>query len=400
MTAYRYHAVDIRGRSRRGSLEADSPRAARSLLRAEGLIGLRLEPASTGMQQMAGRRGLGLREQALFTRQLASLLVSGLPLGEALAVLGEQAEREPVRRQLAAIRSEVLAGHGLAESLRSGGQAFPGLYCAVVAAGEQSGQLGEVMLRLADYLESRDGLRQKVILAFVYPLVVSVVALIIVVFLLSYVVPQVVHVFADSRQSLPWLTVAMMLLSSAIRHGWPLILCGSLLTAVAGRWLLKQPRWRHLLDGWLLLLPLLGGLVRAYHTVRFASTLAILRSAGVSILGALDAAGATIGNRPMRQAVEGVIDHVREGQTLSRALAGSRLFPPVLVHMIRAGESTGQVAEMLERAARGLSAELERRTLMLTSMLEPLLILLMGGVVLLIVLAVMLPIIELNTLVH
>lgn len=402
MIAFRYQAVDAEGSKRRGTLQADSPRAARARLRSEGLIVLTLVPAAGdgGISRMGWRRGMAAREQALFTRQLASLLVSGLPLGESLAVLGEQVEREAARRQLASIRSEVLAGHGLAESLRAADQGFPALYCAVVAAGEQSGQLGKVMLRLADYLESRDSLRQKVVLAFVYPAIVTMVAMAIVLFLLSYVVPQVVHVFADSRQSLPWITVLMMAVSSTIRQSWYLLLAGLVLVGMGGRWLLRQPRWRHLFDARLLQLPLVGSLLRGYSTVRFASTLAILRSAGVSILGALDAAGATISNRPMHEAVSTVIQHVREGQTLSRALSGSRLFPPVLVHMIRAGESTGQLAEMLERAAQGLSAELERKTLMLTSLLEPLLILGMGGVVLMIVLAVMLPIIELNTLVH
>ncbi|QIN63581.1 Type II secretion system protein F [Caballeronia sp. SBC1] len=405
MPAFRFEAIDQAGKSQTGVLDADSARAARSQLRTQGLTPLVVEAAATRTrgerkQRLSLGKRLSQREQAILTRQIASLLTAGLPLGETLSVLTEQSERDYVRELMAAIRGEVLGGHSFANALAEHPRDFPEIYRALVAAGEHTGKLGLVLSRLADYIEQRNALKQKIVLAFTYPAIVTLIAFGIVTFLLSYVVPQVVNVFASTKQALPFLTIAMMALSGFVRNWWWAGLIGVALLS----WFIKSLLARHgprmAFDRWLLTAPLLGKLVRGYNTVRFASTLAILTAAGVPILRALQAAGETLSNRAMSANVEDAIIRVREGTSLSRALGNTKTFPPVLVHLIRSGEATGDVTTMLDRAAEGESGELERRTMFLTSLLEPLLILAMGGVVLVIVLAVMLPIIELNNLVQ
>jgi general secretion pathway protein F len=405
MPAFRFEAIDSAGKAQKGVLDADSARSARTQLRGQGLTPLVVEPAATRVrgarqQRLALGRKLSTREQAILTRQLASLLVAGLPLGEALAVLTEQAERDYIRELMAAIRAEVLGGHSLANALAQHPRDFPDIYRALVAAGEHTGKLGIVLSRLADYIEQRNALSQKIVLAFTYPAIVTLIAFGIVTFLLSYVVPQVVNVFASSKQQLPFLTVMMMALSGFVRRGWWAILITIVVVVWIVRAVLRQPGPRMAFDKWLLTAPLAGKLVRGYNTVRFASTLGILTAAGVPILRALQAAGETLSNRAMRANVEDAIVRVREGTSLSRALNNTKTFPPVLVHLIRSGEATGDVTTMLDRASEGEARELERRTMFLTSLLEPLLILAMGGVVLVIVLAVMMPIIDLNNLVQ
>jgi general secretion pathway protein F len=405
MPAFRFEAIDQAGKSQKGVLDADSARAARSQLRTQGLTPLVVEAAATRTrgerkQRLSLGKRLSQREQAILTRQIASLLTAGLPLGETLSVLTEQSERDYVRELMAAIRGEVLGGHSFANALSEHPRDFPEIYRALVAAGEHTGKLGLVLSRLADYIEQRNALKQKIVLAFTYPAIVTLIAFGIVTFLLSYVVPQVVNVFASTKQTLPFLTIAMMALSGFVRNWW----WAGLISVAVLSWFIKsllaRPGPRMAFDRWLLTAPLLGKLVRGYNTVRFASTLAILTAAGVPILRALQAAGETLSNRAMSANVEDAIIRVREGTSLSRALGNTRTFPPVLVHLIRSGEATGDVTTMLDRAAEGESGELERRTMFLTSLLEPLLILAMGGVVLVIVLAVMLPIIELNNLVQ
>ena len=405
MPAFRFEAIDHAGKTQKGVLDADSARAARSQLRTQGLTPLVVEAAGTRtrgerQQRLSLGRRLSQREQAILTRQLASLLIAGLPLGETLAVLTEQSERDYIRELMAAIRAEVLGGHSFANALAEHPRDFPEIYRALVAAGEHTGKLGLVLSRLADYIEQRNALKQKIVLAFTYPAIVTLIAFGIVTFLLSYVVPQVVNVFASTKQSLPFLTIAMMALSGFVRNYWWAMLIGVIAISWFIRQLLARPGPRMAFDRWLLTAPLLGKLVRGYNTVRFASTLAILTAAGVPILRALQAAGETLSNRAMSENVEDAIIRVREGTSLSRALGNTKTFPPVLVHLIRSGEATGDVTTMLDRASEGEARELERRTMFLTSLLEPLLILAMGGVVLVIVLAVMLPIIELNNLVQ
>ena len=405
MPAFRFEALDTSGKSQRGVIEADSARSARGQLRTQGLTPVLVEPAGqrargARSERLAFGRKLSQREQALLTRQLASLMVAGLPVDEALQVLADQAEREYLRELVAAIRAEVLGGQSLAGALQRHPRDFPEIYRALVSAGEHTGKLGIVMTRLADYIEQRNALKQKIVLAFTYPTIVTLVAFGIVSFLLSYVVPQVVSVFATTKQALPVITVMMMALSDFVRKDWWITLIVLFLLGWLIRRVLAQEGPKLAFHRWLLTAPLAGKLVRGYNTVRFASTLAILTAAGVPILRALQAAGETLSNAAMRANVEDAIVRVREGTSLSRALAGTRTFPPVLVHLIRSGEATGDVTTMLDRAANGEAMELERRTMFLTSLLEPLLILAMGGMVLVIVLAVMLPIIELNQLVQ
>ena len=405
MPAFRFEAIDQAGKTQKGVLDADSARAARGHLRTQGLTPLVVEPAGSRtrgerQQRLSLGRRLSQREQAILTRQLASLLIAGLPLGETLAVLTEQSERDYIRELMAAIRAEVLGGHSFANALAQHPKDFPEIYRALVAAGEHTGKLGLVLSRLADYIEQRNALKQKIVLAFTYPAIVTLIAFGIVTFLLSYVVPQVVNVFASTKQALPVLTVMMMALSGFVRSYWWAVLAGVVIVSWLVKRILARPGPRMAFDRWLLTAPLVGKLVRGYNTVRFASTLAILTAAGVPILRALQAAGETLSNTAMRENVDDAIVRVREGTSLSRALGNTKTFPPVLVHLIRSGEATGDVTTMLDRASEGEARELERRTMFLTSLLEPLLILAMGGVVLVIVLAVMLPIIELNNLVQ
>jgi general secretion pathway protein F len=405
MPAFRFEAIDQAGKSQTGVLDADSARSARSQLRTQGLTPLVVEAAGSRTrgerkQRLSLGKRLSQREQAILTRQLASLLIAGLPLGETLSVLTEQSERDYIRELMAAIRAEVLGGHSFANALAEHPRDFPEIYRALVAAGEHTGKLGLVLSRLADYIEQRNALKQKIVLAFTYPAIVTLIAFGIVTFLLSYVVPQVVNVFASTKQSLPFLTIAMMALSGFVRNYWWAMLIGVIAISWFIKQLLARPGPRMAFDRWLLTAPLLGKLVRGYNTVRFASTLAILTAAGVPILRALQAAGETLSNRAMSENVDDAIIRVREGTSLSRALGNTKTFPPVLVHLIRSGEATGDVTTMLDRASEGEARELERRTMFLTSLLEPLLILAMGGIVLVIVLAVMLPIIELNNLVQ
>ncbi|PCE22326.1 type II secretion system protein GspF [Paraburkholderia acidicola] len=405
MSAFRYEAVNPTGKMLRGVLEADSARAGRGQLRAQGLTPIVVELAASRLhgersQRLALGKKLSQREQAIVTRQLASLLIAGLPLDEALSVLSDQAERDYVRELMASIRAEVVGGHSFANALAQHPRDFPDIYRALVAAGEHTGKLGLVLSRLADYIEQSNALRQKILLAFTYPAVVTMIAFGIVTFLLSYVVPQVANVFSSTKQQLPLLTVMMLALSGFVRHWWWAALAGVAVTAWVVRKILSQPRPRLAFDQWLLTAPLAGKIVRGYNTVRFASTLGILTAAGVPILRALQAAGETLSNRAMSGNIDDAIVRVREGTSLSRALGHTKTFPPVLVHLIRSGEATGDVTTMLDRASDGESRELERRTMFLTSLLEPLLILAMGGVVLVIVLAVMMPIIELNSMVQ
>jgi general secretion pathway protein F len=403
MPAFRFEAATPAGRIERGIVDADSAKQARGVLRERGLTPIQLvavddKPAAAGTVTFGGR--LGDAELAMATRQLASLLSARLPLERALAAVVEQAERPLVRDRFAAVRSEVVAGQTLAASMAKFPRDFPDVYRALVAAGEQSGDLALVMSRLADYVESRTALTQRVKLAFTYPAIVTLVAIGVIVALLTYVVPQVVGVFAQTKQKLPLLTVILIELSAFVRNwGWAvaLLLVGA---GFGARSLLKSPTLRLSWHQRLLRAPLFGRLIRGLNTSRFASTLAILTASGVPLIRALDAGAQTLTNDALRGNVDDAISRVREGSTLSRALAAGGQFPPVMIHMIASGEATGELPDMLERTAATLSSEVERRTLAMTSLLEPLLILVMGAVVLLIVLAVLLPIIEINQLVR
>src|SRR5437763_540281 len=401
MPSFRFEASDAAGHIEKGLVEAESAPAARAALRARGLVPLGVDALATGGKRTAlRRRRFSEAELALATRQLSSLLAAGLPVAQALGAAIEQADHRAVREVFAAVRSDVFAGHRLAEALAQFPREFPDVYRASIAAGEDSGELAGVMDRLATYLAERLALRVKVLAAFLYTAVVTGVALAIVIFLITYVVPQLVEVFANSRQALPWPTRILLALSTFVRVGGIWLVLAAIGAFFGLRAWLRRPARRLALDRGLLKLPLFGRILRGLDTARFASTLAILAGAGVPLLRALDAARATLANAVLANAVSEVIEAVREGQGLAAALGRQKVFPPVLVHLAASGEATGKLDAMLERAAANLSVEAERRALALSTLLEPLLILAMGAVVLGIVLAVLMPIIEINQLVR
>jgi general secretion pathway protein F len=412
MAAFRYAVVDASGKEQSGVLEADSARVARQLLRTRGLIPLTVEPVVSEAQKAALTlsigRSLSQTELAVITRQLASLMGAQLPVADALTVMVEQSEKQSVRELMAAIRTDVLGGTSLSKALARHPRQFPDIYRALIAAGEESGKLGSVLQSLADYIEERARLAQKITLAFVYPIIVTLVALLVVIGLLTYVVPQVVQVFANTKQALPFLTRALIAISDFVRnYGWIVAVAGAIAAFLVNRSLRVEAvrlRWHQRI----LTLPVVGVLSRTLNTARFASTLSILVGSGVPMLRSLQAAAETVTNLAMRSRVIDALARVREGFSLAKAMraggdeetkAGKlKLFPPVLIHLIASGEATGKLPEMLARAADIHSREAERRALFFTSLLEPLLILAMGVMVMLIVLAVLLPIIEINQL--
>lgn len=406
MPAFRYEAVDTGGITRKGVLNADSPRAARADLRLQGLTPLTVETIAAQVDESGAARARGFGERlsqvelALFTRQLASLLEAGLPLEQAFTALLEQAERPYVRDLIASIRSEVMGGASFSSALARHPRDFAEIYRALVGSGEQIGQLARVLARLADYIERRNALVQRVRLAFTYPAIVTVVAFAIVIFLLTYVVPQIVSVFANTKQKLPFLTTVMLAVSNFTRAYGIYVALIVIAAWFAWRRALQNPALKRRWHAWLLDAPVYGRFERSLNTARFASTLAITTGSGVPILRALDTSRDTLSNVAMKGLVEDATASVREGVSLARALSVQKYFPPMLVHMIRAGEITGELPAMLERAADSQQADLERRALTIAGLLEPVLILAMGLVVLLIVLAVLMPIIEINQLVR
>lgn len=401
MPAYRFEAVDAAGATRSGVLEGDTAKAVRAQLRAQALVPLAVQPVEAAAAAGPGARwrrpvfsAAGL---AVWTRQLAGLVGAGLPLERALTALADEADEPRQRELVAQLRAEVNAGHPFAQALATAPREFDEIYRAVVAAGEQGGALGSVLERLAADLEERQALRARLVGAALYPAIVSAIALLIVVFLVTYVVPQVAGVFSGTRQALPWLTVALLAISAFVRNwGWVLAL-GLLASAGAFVAMRRHEAFRARSDAAWLRLPLVGRLARGYNAARFAGTLAMLAGAGVPILKALQAAAETLGNRALRADALQALAQVREGAPLGAALAARPRLPGLLAMFARLGEQTGQLPQMLGRAAAQLSGEVQRRAMALATVLEPLLIVAMGVVVMLIVLAVLLPIIQLNT---
>ena len=408
MPAYTFEALDAQGATQRGLIDADTARSARSMLRARALVPLLVEPATGGGTTAKGSglhltlwggRVFSATTLAVWTRQIAGLVAAGLPLERALSALTDEAEDQQQRNLMASLRSEVNAGAPFAQALAQHPREFSSIYTSVIAAGEQSGQLGTVLERLADDLEAREALKNKLVAASLYPAIVTLVAIVIVVFLVSYVVPQVASVFAGSKRALPLLTVVMLGLSDFVRsHGWLMLVAlvlgsGSLVVAR------RNASLRLRMDAAWLRLPLVGRLARGFNAARFAATLAMLAAAGVPILRALQTAAETLNNQAMRADALDALVLVREGAPLASALASKKRFPPLVSMFARLGEQTGQLPAMLDRAAEQLSAEVQRRAMHMATILEPLLIVGMGVVVMLIVLAVLMPIIQLNQLV-
>ncbi|WP_448216648.1 type II secretion system inner membrane protein GspF [Endozoicomonas sp. 2B-B] len=406
MAAYEYIALDQQGKQHKGTLEADSNRHVRQMLRDKELTPLSVNQVSEQKQNAAGglstffQRGVSAVELATLTRQLATLIQAAMPVEEALYGVASQQEKRRLKNILLAIRSRVLEGFTLAQSLEDFPHIFPQMFRATVAAGEHAGYLDKVLNRLADYTEARMKSTQKIQQALLYPVILLMAALGIVSFLLGYVVPDVVKVFVDTGQDLPGITVALIAASEGFQTYWPVIFGIIFFGIVAFRQALKKPAVRMSWDRFFLRLPILGRFSRTLSAARFASTLSILTRSGVSLVEALIIAAQVIDNRAICDAVKDVARRVSEGSSLNRALAETGYFPPLMLHMIGSGESTGELDEMLDRTAQNQQMELDGRISLLLGLFEPLMLVVMGGVVMMIVLAILLPILNMNQLLN
>jgi len=404
MGAFEYTAVDQRGRQQRGVLEGDTARQVRQLLRERKLLPLEVSEVAQNnrrrTRRLGLRRGISATDLALITRQLATLVRSGLPLEEALQAVSEQNDRPRVRSILLGVRAKVMEGHALADGFADFPQAFPEIYRATVAAGEQSGHLDDVLERLADYTENRQVTRQKVSGALVYPVILTVFSLAIVGFLLAFVVPKVVEVYQNSGQQLPLMTRVLIASSDFVLAWWPLLLLAMAGAVFGVRGYLRQEGPRRNFHRLLLRLPLAGKLVQGLNTARLTRTLSILAASGVPVLEAFRIAGEVVNNVPMREAVEIAALRVREGAAIGKSLAVSRLFPPMTLHLISSGEASGELETMLERAAVNQEREMDTIIAALLNTLQPLLTVLMGLVVLFIVLAMLMPLFQFNQLIR
>ncbi len=404
MAAFEYIALDAQGRERKGLIEGDTPKHVRQLLREKHLLPVEIqESAERELKQRRARRfmrrSLSTLDLALLTRQLATLLRSGLPLEESLQAVAEQTEKPRVQRIVLGVRSKVVEGHPLADGLKDFPSAFPEIYRATVSAGEQSGKLDSVLERLSDYTESRQVMGQQVSNALVYPIVLMVLSFAIVSFLLAYVVPQVVAVFESGHQELPFATRFLIALSDMVRLYW---YYGVIVTGLAvwafRRWL-RAPEARLRFHRFLLRVPLLGKLIRGVNTARFSRTFSILTASAVPVLEALRISAEVVNNLPMKRAVEEAALRVREGAPIGKSLAARKVFPPMMIHLISSGESSGELEKMLERAAANQEREMDGLLSTLTNLLGPFMVVFMGAVVMFIVIALLLPIFQLNDLV-
>jgi general secretion pathway protein F len=403
MGAFEYTAVDTRGKEHKGVIEGDTPRKVRQSLRERDLLPLTIneiaEKAASREKGFSIRRTLSATDLAIITRQIATLVHSGIPIEEALTAVGDQNEVPRIKSVIMGVRAKVMEGHSLADGLSDFPKAFPELYRATVSAGEQSGHLDTVLERLADYTESRQELRQKVLNAMIYPIVLTVLALGIVSLMLVYVVPKVVGVFANTGQDLPGLTLSLIALSDFLRDYGLVLLIVLVALAWAMSRILRNPGPRRKFHRFLLKLPIVGRLVRGFNTARFTRTFSILSGSGVPVLESLQISAEVIGNLPMRDAVEEAAARIREGAAIGKSLGASGHFPPLCIHLISSGEASGELDTMLGRAAINQEREMDGLIAALLGILEPALIVGMGAIVLLIVLAILLPIFELNQLV-
>lgn len=403
MGAFEYTAVDPSGRETRGVIEGDTPRQVRQILRERRLLPLAVvevaEKEATRQRSFSLRRSMSAADLALMTRQLATLLASALPLEEALLAVAEQTETPRLKSILLGVRSKVMEGHTLADGLGEFPKAFPELYRATIAAGEQSGHLDAVLERLADYTESRHELRRKVQNAMIYPVVLTSLALLIVGGMLVYVVPKVVAVFVNTGRELPALTQILISTSSFLReYGVALLIALGIMGWGITR-LLRRPGPRWTWHTTLLRLPVIGRLTRGFNTARFTRTFSILTGSGVPVLEALRISAEVVTNLPMQSSVREAASRIREGASIGKSLAVSGHFPPICIHLISSGEASGELEVMLARAAANQEKEMDGLIAALMGLMEPALIVTMGVIVLIIVLAILLPIFELNQLV-
>ncbi|MBF8743837.1 type II secretion system inner membrane protein GspF [Pseudomonas guariconensis] len=395
MPTYRYQAVDMAGRTHKASVQADTERHARQLLREQGLFARQLQRQDPGEAQPRRQR-LSRPQLCELTRQLATLTGAGIPLVDALATLERQLRQPALHAVLVAVRGSLAEGLGLARSLARQGAPFTGLYCALVEAGERSGRLAQVLARLADHLEQVQRQQHKARTALIYPSVLMGVSLAVVIGLMTFVVPKLTEQFAHSGQSLPLVTSLLIGLSQGLVTAGPWLLGLAILSTLLCSWLLRKAHWRLRRDDLLLRLPRIGALLQVLESARLARSLAILCGSGVALLEALQVATESVGNRRIRQAMEQVRTQVEGGTSLHRALDASGQFPPLLVNMVGSGEASGTLADMLERVADDQERGFARQVDTAMALFEPLMILVMGGVVLFIVLAVLLPIMQLN----
>ena len=404
MGAFEYVALDPSGKESKGLLEGDTPKHVRQMLREKQLLPVKVTEVETKQTRQKSsftiRRGLSATDLSLLTRQLATLTQSGLPLEEALLAVSQQNENPRTQSIMMGVRSKVMEGHTLADGLSDFPQAFPELYRATVAAGEQSGHLDAVLERLAEFTESRQALQAQVRNALIYPIALVVTAVGIISFMLAYVVPQVVGIFRNYGQELPLLTRVMIGTSDFIRDYWFLLIIGIVGLIFGFKRLMKNEGARRKYHKMLLKLPLIGTLTRGINTARFTQTLSILAGSAVPILEALRIAAQVVVNIPMREAVEEASLRIREGAMISKSLAASKVFPPMTTHLIASGESSGKLEEMLGRAAQNQEREVDGLISTMLGVMQPLLVIVMAAVVLLIVLAILLPIFELNNLIN
>lgn len=403
MPAFQYSALCAKGKIKKSFIEADSLKHARQLLREQGYTILEVKPAqkkrAAQNKTLFEKPSLGVKELALITRQFATLLQAGLPIEEVLSAVAEQTEKPKTKACILSVRSKVLEGHALASALREHPEAFSELYAATVAAGEKSGHLDIILQRLADYTEKQSDMRQKIQQALIYPSIMVIIAVGIVGFLLTFVVPKMISVYGTLGQELPGMTQGLIALSLATkRFGIYLIICLVFFIVILKRSMKRRPQFQKKIHAMLLRLPLIGNAIKVANTARFSRTFAILSSAGISVLEAMTIASTLITNLPIRKAIEEATLRIREGANIHLALKQTSYFPPMSIHLIASGESSGQLENMLERAANNQDGEITRLIETCLALFEPAIILAMGGIVLFIVLAILLPIFQLDQL--
>src|SRR5579864_7335960 len=404
MGAFEYTALDNGGKERKGILEGDTPRHIRQLLREKQLLPVTVsevaQKEAKRQRSFSFGRGVSTSDLSLFTRQLATLVRAGLPLEESLLAVSQQTEKPRVQSIILGVRAKVMEGHPLADGLAEFPRVFPEIYKSTVAAGESSGKLDGILERLADYTEGREQIRQKILAAMLYPIVLSVMCFAIVCGLMVYVVPKVVAVFESAKGKLPWITQLLIAVSDFVRSYGLYVLIGAIAVAfLFNRWL-RNPDHRRRYHRLQLRLPIVGKLTRGFNTARFTRTFSILSASSVPVLEALRISGEVVTNLPMRDAVTEAAARVREGAPIGRSLGMSKLFPPMTIHLISSGESSGELETMLERAAISQERELDGLLGALVGLLGPVLIIFMGLFVMGIVFAMLLPIFQMNDLIH
>ncbi|WP_448549575.1 type II secretion system inner membrane protein GspF [Thalassotalea fusca] len=405
MAAFDYQAVDAKGKTKKGVIEGDTARQARALLREQGLVPLEISPSlqkSKSAKQTTGfgaSRKVSATDLALITRQLATLVESGLPLEESLLAVAEQCEKNTHKSMIMAVRTKVTEGYGLAESMAEFPQIFNHLFRAMVAAGEKSGHLDRVLNRLADYTEQRQQLRSQMIQALVYPIIMTIVAVAVIVVLLTSVVPQIVEQFAHMGANLPSSTKILIASSEFLQNYGLYIVVAILMSIVVFAQLMKKPTFKLKFHQRFLRFPGIGKVARGISTARFARTLSILTASAVPLLESMRIAGEVLDNLYIKQKIKESADKVREGTSLRVALEQTKLFPPMMLHMIASGEKSGELEDMLGRAADNQDREFEALMNISLKAFEPAIMVTMAGIVLFIVMAILQPILQLNTLI-